>query len=53
MTAKNPYYLRNRIPIDSDMFFGRKKEMRYRFPVNLLRKWLVARYPLRKVREEI
>jgi len=30
-----------------------EKEMRYRFPVNLLRKWLAARYPLRKVREEI
>lgn len=27
--------------------------MLYRFPVNLLRKWLSARYPLRKVREEI
>ena len=27
--------------------------MRYCFPVNLLRKWIAARYPLRKVREEI
>jgi hypothetical protein len=30
-----------------------EEEMRYRFPVNLLRKWLAARFPLRKVREEI
>lgn len=30
-----------------------EKNMRYRFPVNLLRKWIAARYPLRKVREEI
>lgn len=27
--------------------------LRYGFPVNLLRKWIAARYPLRKVREEI
>jgi hypothetical protein len=26
-----------------------EKEMRYCFPVNLLRKWIAARYPLRKV----
>ncbi len=30
-----------------------EKDMRYRFPVNLLRKLLAARFPLRKVREEI
>ncbi|UCH94165.1 MAG: AAA-like domain-containing protein [Candidatus Aminicenantes bacterium] len=30
-----------------------EKNMRYCFPVNLLRKWIAARYPLRKVREEI
>ncbi|MGE5340762.1 MAG: ATP-binding protein [Candidatus Omnitrophota bacterium] len=30
-----------------------EKEMRYYFPVNLLRKWLAVRHPLRKVREEI
>jgi AAA+ ATPase superfamily predicted ATPase len=30
-----------------------EKSMRYYFPVNLLRKWIAARYPLRKVREEI
>jgi hypothetical protein len=26
-----------------------EKEMRYCFPVNLLRKWIAARFPLRKV----
>jgi hypothetical protein len=31
----------------------KEKNMRYWFPVNLLRKWISARYPLRKVREEI
>lgn len=30
-----------------------ERNMRYRFPVNLQRKWIAARYPLRKVREEI
>lgn len=30
-----------------------ERNLRYRFPVNLLRKWIAARYPLRKVREEI
>jgi hypothetical protein len=30
-----------------------EREMRYWFPVNLSRKWVAARYPLRKVREEI
>ncbi len=30
-----------------------EKNMLYYFPVNLLRKWIAARYPLRKVREEI
>jgi|GEM_PF-1656924 len=28
-----------------------EKEIRYRFPVNLLRKWLATRFPLRKVRD--
>jgi hypothetical protein len=26
-----------------------EKEMRYCFPVNLLRKWIAARFPLKKV----
>ncbi|NIM15456.1 MAG: AAA family ATPase [Candidatus Aminicenantes bacterium] len=30
-----------------------ERNLRYWFPVNLLRKWIAARYPLRKVREEI
>jgi hypothetical protein len=30
-----------------------EKGMVYSFPVHLLRKWIAARYPLRKVREEI
>ena len=30
-----------------------ERDLRYCFPVNLLRKWLAARFPLRKVREEI
>jgi AAA+ ATPase superfamily predicted ATPase len=30
-----------------------EKNVRYRFPVNLLRKWIFARHPLRQVREEI
>lgn len=30
-----------------------EKDMRYRFPVNLLRKWLAARFPLRKVRDKM
>lgn len=30
-----------------------EREMRYRFPVDLSRKWVAARYPLRRVREEI
>lgn len=30
-----------------------EREMRYCFPVNLSRKWVAARYPLRRVREEI
>jgi AAA+ ATPase superfamily predicted ATPase/MFS family permease len=31
----------------------KQKDMRYWFPVNLLRRWIAARHPLRKVREEI
>ncbi|MCX6579643.1 MAG: hypothetical protein NT166_05605 [Candidatus Aminicenantes bacterium] len=30
-----------------------EKGMVYSFPVKLMRKWIAARYPLRKVREEI
>jgi hypothetical protein len=30
-----------------------EKNMLYGFPVHLLRKWTAAKYPLRKVREEI
>ncbi|NIM15736.1 MAG: AAA family ATPase [Candidatus Aminicenantes bacterium] len=30
-----------------------EKNMNYWFPINLLRKWIAARYPLRKVKEEI
>jgi hypothetical protein len=30
-----------------------ERNLRYWFPVDILRKWITARYPLRKVREEI
>ncbi|QTA81980.1 Uncharacterized protein dnl_43410 [Desulfonema limicola] len=30
-----------------------EKNMRYFFPVNLLRKWIYLKHPLRQVREEI
>jgi hypothetical protein len=30
-----------------------EREMRYWFPVNLFRKWVAARYPLKRLREEL